>query len=164
MKTQTIERLAYGMATFEGPTLALKNVNAIAHYTDWIISHVHIGALGWNGFLTFGILYWLIPRLYKTTLYSRKLANLHFWLGTLGIAVASMFLLPWVRFDYDLQRSRTTTCPLRPRSGNQPRPRLQPHPGDCGKLSNGPHPDTHVVFGARGPYSDPVQRRGSRPL
>ncbi|MEJ2507738.1 MAG: cytochrome-c oxidase, cbb3-type subunit II, partial [Ignavibacteriaceae bacterium] len=76
---------AYGMATFEGPMLSLKNVNAIAHFTDWIIAHVHIGALGWNGFLTFGILYWLIPRLWKTNLYSRKLANFHFWIGTLGI-------------------------------------------------------------------------------
>ncbi|MDD8019094.1 MAG: cytochrome-c oxidase, cbb3-type subunit I, partial [Bacteroidota bacterium] len=76
---------AYGMATFEGPMLSLKNVNAIAHYTDWIISHVHIGALGWNGFMTFGILYWLIPKLYRTDLHSKKLANLHFWIGTLGI-------------------------------------------------------------------------------
>ena len=65
--------------------LSLKNVNAIAHFTDWIISHVHIGALGWNGFLTFGILYWLIPKLYNTNLYSKKLANVHFWIGTLGI-------------------------------------------------------------------------------
>ena len=73
------------MATFEGPMLALKNVNAIAHFTDWVIAHVHIGALAWNGFLTFGILYWLIPRLWKTNLYSRKLANFHFWIGTLGI-------------------------------------------------------------------------------
>jgi cytochrome c oxidase cbb3-type subunit I/II len=73
------------MATFEGPMLSLKNVNAIAHFTDWIVSHVHIGALGWNGFLTFGILYWLIPKLYGTTLFSKKLANFHFWIGTLGI-------------------------------------------------------------------------------
>ncbi len=76
---------AYGMATFEGPMLAIKSVNAISHYTDWTIAHVHIGALGWNGFLTFGVLFWLIPRLYRTELYSRKLANVHFWLGTLGI-------------------------------------------------------------------------------
>ena len=76
---------AYGMATFEGPMLSLKNVNAIAHFTDWIVAHVHVGALGWNGFLTFGILYWLIPRLYRTDLYSNKLANFHFWIGTLGI-------------------------------------------------------------------------------
>ena len=76
---------AYGMATFEGPMLSIKSVNAISHYTDWTIAHVHIGALGWNGFLTFGVLFWLIPRIYRTELYSRKLANIHFWLGTLGI-------------------------------------------------------------------------------
>ncbi|WP_083322219.1 cytochrome-c oxidase, cbb3-type subunit I [Hymenobacter lapidarius] len=76
---------AYGMATFEGPMLALKNVNALAHFTDWIVAHVHVGALGWNGFLTFGMLYWLWPRLYKTPLHSTKLANTHFWLGTFGI-------------------------------------------------------------------------------
>ncbi len=76
---------AYGMATFEGPMLSLKNVNAIAHFTDWIVAHVHVGALGWNGFMTFGILYWLIPRIYQTKLHSNKLANFHFWIGTLGI-------------------------------------------------------------------------------
>jgi cytochrome c oxidase cbb3-type subunit I/II len=85
LKFMVVAVTAYGMATFEGPTLSLKNVNAIMHYTDWIISHVHVGALGWNGFLTFGMLYWLVPKLYGTTLYSRKLANLHFWIGTLGI-------------------------------------------------------------------------------
>ncbi len=76
---------AYGMATFEGPMLSLKNVSAIAHYTDWIVAHVHVGALGWNGMLTFGIIYWLIPRIFNTPLYSKKLASNHFWLGTLGI-------------------------------------------------------------------------------
>ncbi|MDZ4749682.1 MAG: cytochrome-c oxidase, cbb3-type subunit I [Saprospiraceae bacterium] len=76
---------AYGMSTFEGPMLSLKNVNAISHYSDWTVAHVHIGALGWNGFLTFGMLYWLIPKLFNTTLYSRKLAGTHFWIGTLGI-------------------------------------------------------------------------------
>lgn len=76
---------AYGMATFEGPMLSLKNVNAIAHYTDWIVGHVHIGGLGWNGFFTFGMLYWMWPRIFKTSLYSTKMANTHFWLGTLGI-------------------------------------------------------------------------------
>ena len=85
LKFMVVAITAYGMATFEGPMLSLKNVNAIAHFTDWIISHVHIGALGWNGFLTFGILYWLIPKLWKTELYSKKLANFHFWIGTLGI-------------------------------------------------------------------------------
>ncbi len=85
LKFMVVAVTAYGMATFEGPMLSLKNVNAIAHFTDWIISHVHIGALGWNGFLTFGILYWLVPRLWKTELYSKKLANYHFWIGFLGI-------------------------------------------------------------------------------
>lgn len=75
----------YGMATFEGPMLSLKNVNAIAHFTDWIIAHVHVGALAWNGFLSFGMFYWLVPRLTKSKLYSEKLANFHFWIGTLGI-------------------------------------------------------------------------------
>jgi len=81
----------YGMATFEGPMLSLKNVNAIAHFTDWIIAHVHVGALAWNGFMTFGIIYWVIPRMTKTQLFSKKLANFHFWIGTLGII---MYALP----------------------------------------------------------------------
>jgi len=80
----------YGMATFEGPMLSLKNVNAIAHFTDWIIAHVHVGALAWNGFMIFGMIYWLIPRLTKTTLYSQKLANFHFWIGTLGIVLYTL--------------------------------------------------------------------------
>eukprot|EP01133_Synstelium_polycarpum_P009348 gene9348-10954_t len=85
LKFMVVGITAYGMATFEGPMLALKQINAIAHYTDWIVAHVHVGALGWNGFLTFGILYWLIPRIYRTQLYSKKLAAFHFWIGTLGI-------------------------------------------------------------------------------
>jgi len=85
LKFMVVAVTAYGMATLEGPMLSLKNVNALAHFSDWIISHVHIGALGWNGFLTFGILYWLVPRLFRTNLYSKKLANFHFWTGTLGI-------------------------------------------------------------------------------
>jgi cytochrome c oxidase cbb3-type subunit I/II len=80
----------YGMATFEGPMLSLKNVNAIAHFTDWIIAHVHVGALAWNGFLAFGMIYWLIPRMTKGKLFSTKLANLHFWLGTLGIILYAL--------------------------------------------------------------------------
>jgi cytochrome c oxidase cbb3-type subunit I/II len=76
---------AYGMATLEGPLLSVKSLNAITHYTDWTVGHVHIGALGWNGMLTFGMLYWLLPRIYGTKLYSIKLANTHFWIGTLGI-------------------------------------------------------------------------------
>ncbi|MCJ0743742.1 cytochrome-c oxidase, cbb3-type subunit I [Pedobacter montanisoli] len=85
LKFMVVALTAYGMATFEGPLLSLKQVNAIGHFTDWIVAHVHVGALGWNGFLTFGILYWLIPRMYKTELYSKKLASFHFWIGTLGI-------------------------------------------------------------------------------
>ncbi|MBS1732888.1 MAG: cytochrome-c oxidase, cbb3-type subunit I [Bacteroidetes bacterium] len=85
LKFMVVAVTAYGMATFEGPMLSLKNVNAISHFTDWIVAHVHIGALGWNGMLTFGILYWLIPRIFATNLYSKKLANNHFWLGTLGM-------------------------------------------------------------------------------
>ncbi|WMN06069.1 cytochrome-c oxidase, cbb3-type subunit I [Marivirga arenosa] len=85
LKFMVVAITAYGMAVFEGPMLSLKNVNAIAHYTDWIVAHVHIGGLGWNGFLTFGILYWMIPQMWKTQLFSKKLANTHFWLGTLGI-------------------------------------------------------------------------------
>jgi cytochrome c oxidase cbb3-type subunit I/II len=85
LKFMVVALTAYGMATFEGPMLSLKQVNAIAHFTDWIVAHVHVGALGWNGFMTFAILYWLIPRIYKTELYSKKLANVHFWIGTIGI-------------------------------------------------------------------------------
>jgi cytochrome c oxidase cbb3-type subunit I/II len=76
---------AYGMATFEGPLLSLKNVNAIAHFTDWIVAHVHTGALGWNGLMTFGMFYWMVPKIYGTKLYSKSLANIHFWISTLGI-------------------------------------------------------------------------------
>lgn len=86
LKFMVVAITAYGMATFEGPMLSIKSVNAISHFTDWTIGHVHIGTLGWNGFLTFGILYWLIPKLFNTNLYSLKLANAHFWIGTLGIA------------------------------------------------------------------------------
>ena len=76
---------AYGMATLEGPLLSTKTLNSIAHYTDWIPAHVHVGTLGWNGFILFGMFYWLLPRMYKTSLFSEKLANAHFWIGTLGI-------------------------------------------------------------------------------
>jgi cytochrome c oxidase cbb3-type subunit I/II len=87
LKFMVVAITCYGMATFEGPLLSLKSVNAISHFSDWIIAHVHVGALGWNGFLTFGILYWLIPRIYQTPLYSKKLAGTHFWLGTVGIVL-----------------------------------------------------------------------------
>jgi len=87
LKFMVVAVTAYGMATFEGPMLSIKSFNAISHFTDWTIAHVHVGALGWNGFLTFGVLYWLWPRMYRTSLFSTKLANTHFWLGTLGIAI-----------------------------------------------------------------------------
>lgn len=107
LKFMVVAVTAYGMATFEGPTLSLKNVNAIAHFTDWIIAHVHVGALGWNGFLTFGILYWLIPRLWRTNLYSVKMANVHFWIGFLGIVFYALSMwfsgitqsLMWKQFN-----------------------------------------------------------------
>lgn len=85
LKFMVVAVTAYGMATFEGPMLSLKTVNAISHFTDWTIAHVHIGGLGWNGMLTFGILYWIIPRIFKTELFSKRLANFHFWIATLGI-------------------------------------------------------------------------------
>jgi cytochrome c oxidase cbb3-type subunit I/II len=87
----------YGMSTFEGPMLSLKSVNAIAHFTDWIIGHVHIGGLGWNGFMAFGMLYWLVPKMWGTTLYSKKLATNHFWLGTIGIVIYAIPLY-WAGF------------------------------------------------------------------
>jgi cytochrome c oxidase cbb3-type subunit I/II len=99
----------YGMSTFEGPLLSIKSVSALGHYTDWIIGHVHGGALGWNGFMTFGILYWMWPRLYGTKLYSEKLAETHFWLATIGILmyIVSMWVggvsqgLFWRALDAD---------------------------------------------------------------
>ncbi len=77
----------YGMSTFEGPLLSIKSVSSLAHYTDWIIGHVHGGALGWNGLMAAGMFYWLIPRIYKRDLYSKKAAELHFWLATIGIVI-----------------------------------------------------------------------------
>ncbi len=97
LKFLVVAVTAYGMATFEGPMLSLKNVNAISHFTDWTIAHVHVGALGWNGFLTFGVLYWLIPRIFQTKLWSTKLANQHFWIGTLGIVFYAVPLY-WAGF------------------------------------------------------------------
>ncbi|MEM9646935.1 MAG: cytochrome-c oxidase, cbb3-type subunit I [Bacteroidota bacterium] len=90
LKFMVVAITGYGMATFEGPMLSLKNVNAIAHFSDWIIAHVHVGALAWNGFLTFGMIYWLVPKMFKTTLYSKGLANFHFWIGTLGIILYAL--------------------------------------------------------------------------
>jgi cytochrome c oxidase cbb3-type subunit I/II len=81
----------YGMSTFEGPMLSIKSVNALSHYTDWTIAHVHSGALGWNGFMTFGMVYWLLPRIFQTKLYSNKMMELHFWIGTIGIL---LYIIP----------------------------------------------------------------------
>ncbi len=85
---------SYGMATFEGPLLSIKSVSGLAHYTDWIIAHVHNGALGWNGFMAAGMFYFLVPRLYGKKLHSVKAANAHFWIGTIGIVlyVVSMWV------------------------------------------------------------------------
>ena len=99
----------YGMATFEGPLLATKTLNKIGHFTDWVIGHVHVGALGWNGFMAFGLLYYLLPILWRTKLWSVKMANWHFWLGTLGIIFYAipMYLsgftqgLMWKQFNPD---------------------------------------------------------------
>ena len=97
----------YGMSTFEGPMLSIKSVNALSHYTDWTIGHVHSGALGWNGFMNFALIYFLVPRLWKTELYSVRLATIHFWIGTIGIIfyIISMWVagitqgLMWRAFD-----------------------------------------------------------------
>ncbi|HKK16568.1 MAG TPA: cytochrome-c oxidase, cbb3-type subunit I, partial [Gammaproteobacteria bacterium] len=77
----------YGMSTFEGPMMSIKTVNALSHYTDWTIGHVHSGALGWVAFITIGSMYYLIPRLYGRTIYSTKLIEAHFWLSTIGIVL-----------------------------------------------------------------------------
>jgi cytochrome c oxidase cbb3-type subunit I/II len=101
LKFMVVAITAYGMSTFEGPMLSLKNVNAISHFTDWTIAHVHIGGLGWNGMLTFGILYWLIPRLYRTGLHSKKMASFHFWIATLGILFYAIPMY-WAGFTQSL--------------------------------------------------------------
>lgn len=90
LKFMVVAVTAYGMSTLEGPLLSIKSINAIAHFTDWIVAHVHIGGLGWNGFMVFGILYWMVPKMWGTKLHSTKLANVHFWLGTLGIIVYAL--------------------------------------------------------------------------
>lgn len=101
LKFMVVAVTAYGMSTFEGPLLSIKSVNAISHFTDWTVAHAHIGALGWNGFLTFAMLYWLIPKLFKTELFSKKLANLHFWIGTLGILLWAVPMY-WAAFTQTL--------------------------------------------------------------
>ncbi|PUZ26940.1 cytochrome c oxidase cbb3-type subunit I/II [Chitinophaga costaii] len=101
LKFMVVAVTCYGMATLEGPMLSLKSVNAISHFTDWTIAHVHIGALGWNGFLTFGVLYWILPRIYNTPLYSKKLAGTHFWFGTIGIVLYAVPLY-WAGFTQSM--------------------------------------------------------------
>jgi len=84
----------YGMSTFEGPLMAIRSVNAVSHYSDWTIGHVHSGTLGWNSFMAAGMFYWLTPRLWNTKLFSTKLADIHFWIGMVGILlyIASMWV------------------------------------------------------------------------
>jgi cytochrome c oxidase cbb3-type subunit 1 len=85
----------YGMATFEGPMLSIKTINALSHYTDWGIAHVHAGALGWVGFITMGSIYYLLPRLAgRTAMWSTRLIDLHFWVATIGIVlyIAAMWI------------------------------------------------------------------------
>ncbi len=97
LKFMVVAITAYGMSTFEGPLLSIKFFNMIAHFTDWIVAHVHVGALGWNGMLTFGMMYYIIPKIWGTNLYSKKLANYHFWIATIGILVYAIPLY-WAGF------------------------------------------------------------------
>ncbi len=101
LKFMVVAVTCYGMSTFEGPMLSLKSINAISHFTDWTIAHVHIGGLGWNGFMAFAMLYYLIPRMWGTNLYSKKLATNHFWLGTIGIILYAVPLY-WAGFTQSL--------------------------------------------------------------
>jgi len=107
LKFMVVAITCYGMATFEGPMLSIKSVNAITHFTDWTIAHVHVGALGWNGFLTFAIIYWLIPKIYNTPLYSKKLATNHFWIGTIGIILYTIPMY-WAGFTQALMWKQFT--------------------------------------------------------
>lgn len=107
LKFFVVALTCYGMSTFEGPMMSLKSVNAISHYTDWTVAHVHVGALGWNGFLAFGMLYWLLPRIFNTKLYSVKWANTHFWIGTLGI-VFYVIPLYWAAFTQSMMWKQFT--------------------------------------------------------
>ena len=98
----------YGMSTFEGPLMSIKAVNALSHYTDWTIGHVHSGALGWVAFITFGAVYMLVPALWnRPRLYSMKLVSVHFWIATIGIVfyISAMWVsgimqgLMWRAYD-----------------------------------------------------------------
>ena len=107
LKFMVVALTCYGMATFEGPLLSLKSVNAISHFSDWTIAHVHIGGLGWNGFIAFAILYYMIPKMWGTTLYSKKLASNHFWLGTIGIIIYAVPLY-WAGFEQSIMWKQFT--------------------------------------------------------
>jgi cytochrome c oxidase cbb3-type subunit I/II len=107
LKFMVVAITCYGMSTFEGPMLSIKSVNAITHFTDWTIAHVHVGALGWNGFLTFAVLYWIIPKIYNTPLYSKKLATNHFWIGTIGIILYTIPMY-WAGFTQALMWKQFT--------------------------------------------------------
>ncbi len=97
LKFFVVALTCYGMATFEGPLLATKTLNTIGHFTNWVIAHVHVGALGWNGMIIFGMAYYLVPKMWNTKLYSVSMANAHFWLATLGII---LYVIPiyWAGF------------------------------------------------------------------
>jgi len=107
LKMLVVSLTCYGMATIEGPMLSLKNVNAFSHYTDWTVAHVHIGALGFNGFMIFAMLYYLVPRMWNTTLYSRKLANAHFLISTVGILLYAIPMY-WAGFAQSLMWKKFT--------------------------------------------------------
>ncbi|MEA9357647.1 cytochrome-c oxidase, cbb3-type subunit I [Bacteriovorax sp. PP10] len=94
LKFMALALTFYGMATFEGPLLSIKSVSAIAHFTDWIPGHVHAGTIGWNYLIIAGILYYMVPRLWNSTIYSLKLANIQFWAATIGLVlyVVSMWV------------------------------------------------------------------------
>jgi cytochrome c oxidase cbb3-type subunit I/II len=107
LKFMVVAITCYGMATFEGPLLSLKSVNAISHFSDWTIGHVHIGGLGWNGFLAFAILYYMVPKMWGTNLYSKKLATNHFWLGTIGIIIYAVPMY-WAGFEQSIMWKQFT--------------------------------------------------------
>lgn len=107
LKMFIVALTCYGMATLEGPLLSIKSLNAISHYTDWTIAHVHIGALGFNGFMVFGMLYYMIPKMWNTELYSKKMANTHFLIGTIGILLYAIPLY-WAAFTQSLMWKQFT--------------------------------------------------------
>ncbi|MEP7267837.1 MAG: cytochrome-c oxidase, cbb3-type subunit I [Saprospiraceae bacterium] len=107
LKMLVVSLTCYGMATVEGPMMSLKNINAYSHYTDWTIAHVHIGALGFNGFMIFAMLYYLVPRMWNTTLHSLKLANMHFLIGTIGILLYAIPMY-WAGFAQTLMWKQFT--------------------------------------------------------